>query len=135
MQGGPRFQPPPGPAARFPGRFGVQGLFMEAFEFDPSTKADEVEGSVPQALMLMNNPAINGKIKGTGDTILAKILHSYPDNDEAIKMVYLRALARKPTARELQTCRDFVKATDNRTEAFEDILWSLINSTEFQTKR
>jgi hypothetical protein len=134
LQGGagPR---PQGPQARFAGRLGVQGQFMDVFEFDPSTKADEVEGSVPQALMLMNNPAINGKIRAGSDTILGKILHAYPDDAEAIKMVYLRTLARKPTAHELATCREYVASVGNRGEAFEDLLWSLINSTEFQTKR
>ncbi len=135
MQGPAGFgRKPPVPAK--PGiRVGLQGQFMETFEFDPSTKSDEVEGSVPQALLLMNNTQINERIKATGDTVLARILKAYPEDNEAIKMLYLRSLARKPTARELETCREYLKSTSNRNEAFEDILWSLINSTEFQTKR
>ena len=50
-------------------------------------------------------------------------------------MVYLRTLARRPTDRELARCREHIRTVGNRAEAFEDILWALINSTEFQTKR
>jgi hypothetical protein len=134
MPGGPRPQAT-GPAARFAGRFGLERQFKDAFGFDPSTKSDEVEGSIPQALMLMNNPAITGQMRAAGNTVLAKILTAYPQDEEAIRMVYLRTLARKPTNKELDTCRDYVRKVGNRPEAFEDILWSLINSTEFQTKR
>ena len=124
--------PMPGPFMR---RFGLEGIFQATFGFDPSTKSDEVEGSVPQALMLMNNPAINNRMRAGGNTVLEKILTSYPDNDEAIKMLYLRVLARKPTANEAETCRKYIAEVGKRNEAFEDILWTLTNSAEFQTKR
>jgi hypothetical protein len=105
------------------------------FDFDPSLKPDEVEGSIAQALMLMNNPLINGKIKGTGETPLAQILKEHKEDDEALKALYQRTLARQPTAKETDKCRNYIKKVGNRAEAFEDIQWTLINSTEFQTKR
>ena len=40
----------------------------------------------------------------------------------------------KPTAAEVKKCKTFLEKTDNRSDAFEDILWALINSTEFQTR-
>lgn len=136
---GPLNPPFPGGAARPQGRFLPRGFlefqFKDAFGFDPSLKADEVEGSVPQALMLMNNPALNGRMLAVGDTVLSRILRSTRNDAEAIEAVYLRVLARKPTSRELQTCRDYIARVGNRGEAFEDILWALINSTEFQSRR
>jgi len=35
----------------------------------------------------------------------------------------------------MRRCREHIDNVGNRTEAFEDILWALINSTEFQTRR
>src|SRR5262249_1957678 len=66
----------PGPFAGFrPGlRPGLEGAFKEEFAFDPSMKADEVEGTIPQALMLMNNRVLNGRIKAEGTNLLARIL-------------------------------------------------------------
>jgi hypothetical protein len=83
----------------------------------------------------MNNPAINQKIRATGSNLLARILASYSQDDEAIRMVYLRTLARRPTDRELARCRAHVRGATSRAEGFEDILWALINSTEYQTNR
>jgi hypothetical protein len=133
--GGPPPNRPNPMAGLFGFRPGLEGLFKQEFSFDPSLRADEVEGSIPQALLLMNNPAINGRIAARGTNLLARILKAYPDDDDALRMVYLRTLARRPTDRELQKCRAYVKKTGDRTEAFEDILWALVNSTEFQTKR
>src|SRR5262249_21559961 len=114
---------------------GLEGLFKAEFDFDPSLKADEIEGSVSQALLLMNNATLNQRIQAKGTTLLGRILSSYKDDDEAMRMVYLKTLARKPTDKERDKCRDYIAKVGNRAEAFEDILWALINSTEFQTKR
>jgi hypothetical protein len=35
-----------------------EAAFKREFAFDPSLKADEVEGTIPQALLLMNNPVL-----------------------------------------------------------------------------
>jgi hypothetical protein len=94
-----------------------------------------VEGSITQVLLLMNNPIINQRIKAEKTNLLSRILAAYPSDDEALKMLYLRTLARKPTDREMDKCRQYVEKTGHRAEAFEDILWALLNSTEFQTKR
>lgn len=122
----------PNPFAR---NFGLEGQFVKEFHFDPSTKPEEVEGSIPQALLLMNNPIINQKIEAKTGNILSYILRAYPDNRKALHIVYLRTLARHPSDSELLRCLSHVREVGNRSEAFEDILWTLINSTEFQTRR
>lgn len=116
-------------------RSGFEGLFKEEFNFDPSLKPDEVEGNIAQALLMMNNPVLNQRIQARGTNLLARILQSYPRDDDALRMLYLRTLARKPTDREMDRCREHVQTAKSRAEAFEDILWALLNSTEFQTKR
>jgi hypothetical protein len=125
---------PPG-AGPFRRRFLLSGQFKELFAFDPSAKPEDVEGSVPQALMLMNNRQINNQIRATGYTALARILRNNPKNPEAIEQVYLRALGRSPTQREKQVCLEHIAGMGERGKAFEDILWSLINSAELRTKR
>jgi hypothetical protein len=124
--------PPMGPFGRFGG---LETQFKNEFAYDPSTKAEEIEGSISQALILMNNPQINAKIRAEGTNLLARILSSYSEDDEALRVVYLRTLARRPTDREVTRLRDHIRSVDNRAEAYEDILWALINSTEFQMRR
>ncbi len=125
----------PGPFGIYGGRGGLETEFKREFEFDPSLKSDEVEGSIPQALMLMNNPTIHQRIEARGTNLLGRILTAYPKDEDALRILYLRALARKPTDRERDKCLSYIGRTGQRKEAFEDILWALINSTEFQTKR
>ncbi len=113
----------------------LQYLVRLAFDADPSLNADEVEATITQAMMLMNNKDLNAQIKSTGDTSLAELLSSHKQDESAIQIVYLRTLGRKPTADEMDGCRDHLKTVAKRGEAFEDIVWALVNSREFQTKR
>src|SRR5262249_17014976 len=133
--GGPRDGAAPQSLGPYAGRSGFEGLFKDEFGFDPSVKAQDVEGSIAQALLLMNSPPINARITAQGPNLLARILAAYPDDDEALRMVYQRVLARKPTDRELEKCRAYLAKASRRAEAFEDVLWVLLNSTEFRTKR
>ena len=83
----------------------------------------------------MNSPLISQRIPGRGDTLLGRLLEIYNDDEEVIRLLYKRVLARAPTANEVKTCNDYIAEIGNRREAFEDLLWSLVNSTEFITKR
>ena len=97
-----------------------------------------IEGQVEGKIELRQNILTigpNAKIKAQGTNMLGRILANNTDNAEAVRIVYLRTLARRPTDRESARCLDHIKTVGNRAEAFEDILWALINSTEFQMKR
>jgi len=110
-------------------------LFVTLFGFDPSTPQEDITGNVPQSLFLMNSPLIHGLVRAGGNSKLAHILQKHPDNSEAISEVYLLVLAREPSASELGICRDYIAEVGDRGEAFEDLMWSLINSSEFLSKR
>lgn len=104
--------------------------FNAVFGYDPSSPRDEITGSIPQALVMMNHNLVRQGIDSNRG-VLGSLLRQVVDNDELVTELYLRTLARQPSDLELQTCRAYVKDTGNRSEAFEDIFWSLINSTEF----
>ncbi|MFM7072873.1 MAG: DUF1549 domain-containing protein [Planctomycetota bacterium] len=123
----------PGPAGNGAAaalRRGPRFLFNQVFGYDPSNPREEEVGSVPQALVLMNSPIINGAISSRRG-VLASLLARIPKDDDLTMELYLRTLGREPNADELAACRELVKEAGDRGEAFEDILWSLINSTEF----
>lgn len=130
------------PAARFHTGGGVrfnsvflEGKFRTEFDFDPSLDQEEVDGTIPQALFLMNNEVLNKHIQATRTSVLGRVLRECPDDAAAIDRIYLSTLARRPTERESSRCLAHIAASPTRPEAFEDILWALINSTEFQRKR
>jgi hypothetical protein len=115
---------------------GPRGQVNQTFGYDPSVLRDEVVGSIPQALFLMNSPelarAMGGRQRATS---LGRLLAEVTDDDDLVGELYLRCLAREPKQAELATCLDHVRATEDRTEAFEDILWALVNSTEFLNRK
>ena len=121
-----------GPGGGYGRAPGPRGEFNIAFGYDPSERRDDITGSIPQALLLMNAPLVNNAIDGkNAATMLGKLLSQVSDNEELTVELYLRTLAREPKNDELQICLDHVKQTGNRVEAFEDLLWALINRTEF----
>jgi hypothetical protein len=122
---------PKGPQLRTP-----RGQFDQVFGYDPSTPRDEVTGSIPQALLLMNGQQINRAINGTARfTELGKLLTSTSDNEAVTTELYLKCLGREPNKGELQTCLAHVKDGKSRAAGFEDILWALVNSTEFLERK
>lgn len=116
-------------------RFGVEGQFKQEFRFDPSLPTDEIENTIPQALWMMNNAELQGRVRADGTTMLGRLLIDYPKDADAVTQLYLRVLARKPSDNERNKALSYIRRVNNRREAFEDLLWALINSTEFQTKR
>lgn len=113
----------------------ARGQFSNLFTYDPSTAQDDITGDVPQALFMMNSTSINGFLRSSQNTKLAQIAKDYPDNADAIHELYLLTLSREPSKAEIKVCQDYFKSSDNRNEALEDLMWSLLNSSEFITKR
>jgi hypothetical protein len=56
-------------------------------------------------------------------------------DEEIVGALYERVLARRPTDEERGTCRKYIRKVGNRKEALEDVLWALVNSTEFLLKK
>ncbi len=118
------------------GRFGPRQIFGSLFGVDPSVPNEEVLGTIPQALFLMNSAQIQRGTQAAGPrSVLGRILSAQADNTKALDAVYLQTLARHPNADEQRVALDYLKKVGNRREAFEDILWALVNSTEFLTRR
>jgi len=123
----------PGKGKRPPRNPRAQFAFL--FGYDPSTSQDDLTGNVPQALFMMNSRLINSLIHAQGKTRLATILEKYPENKDAVREVYVLTLAREPSEKEEKVCLNYVKDVGNRHEGFEDVMWSLMNSSEFLSKR
>jgi hypothetical protein len=123
-----RFPPPPK---------STRDLVVEAFGFDPSLAVKDIPRTMAQAMLLMNNPQVQAQVKAAPDsgTELAKLLAEVKDDKQAVVRLFERTLARKPTENELKISLKHVEQIGNRSEAFEDLLWGLLNSAEFTTRR
>jgi hypothetical protein len=127
--------PAPSSAPAVTRHTGLRHMIYQAFKVDPSLPADEVQGTIPQALLMMNSVLVNTYVAVTGKSFLADALKKGLSDQDIVVALYERTLARKPTAEEIAICRRYSKKVANRKEALEDIFWSLVNSTEFLTKK
>jgi len=110
--------------------------FASIFGFDPSVPRSDLTGSIPEALFLMNSPQLHNYLRSNGsNNTIARISQTVLTDGEVIGELYLTTVSREPTEREVKVCLSFVESAENRREGFEDVLWSLMNSSEFQSKR
>ena len=86
--------------------------------------------SMSQALELFNGETLQGKLKN-GEGVVAALVKSAKGDDEIIEELFLRTLARRPTAKERADLGKALAGAEKRDEAFQDVLWALINTKEF----
>jgi len=109
-----------------------RAMFNRTFGYDPGLPRDEIVGSIPQALLMMNSQplsrALDGQRRGT---VLGRLLDEEPDDRALADQLHLRTLARHATPEEIAVCIDHVRDSGDRAAAFADIFWALVNSAEF----
>jgi hypothetical protein len=123
-------------AMQFPETRGLPGGTVTAFldSFLRGNRDDQTrngEGSVLQALNLMNDPFVMARIKATGTADKASLLARYasqPD-DQLVNALFLTVLSRYPTDDEKRIALN--KLAGGRSQQAEDLLWSLYNKVDF----
>jgi hypothetical protein len=122
----------------FGGRAGDPGRaeFARVFGFDPSTPRDELTGTIPEALFLMNSGVIGQLISNRGpENLITRIATEVLTEEDMVSELYLNAVGREPMTRELQTAMQHLQSAQSIREGLEDILWALVNSPEFISRR
>jgi hypothetical protein len=160
-------------------RQGLLRQFVFLFDTDENMEQKDFEGTIPQALMLLNGQLTNGGASAVPGMALTKVLHANASDAEKVEMLYLRTLSRRPTEAEMQQWLAFLNeprevvttspppnqpvfgrfrlgangpgfprrpmgdllprwgerfAGQRQTakqQAFEDLFWALLNSSEF----
>jgi hypothetical protein len=113
------------------GKKGLGSRPRDAFVdfFRPSDGADPSEYStgIPQVLRLMNAPQMNRV--GTFVSDLVKSRHTPAEN---VEQIYLATFARRPAPAETERLVAYLhKDNPDVREAYTDLLWVLLNSSEF----
>jgi hypothetical protein len=104
--------------------------FRFTFGDDENTDVVDFQGTIPQALLLLNGDLVQRSLVER-DQRLDLILRSESDPARRIDLIFKSALSRPPTGRERQRYSGHVaKAHDDR-KAYEDVFWTLLNSSEF----
>ncbi|MEX2304365.1 MAG: DUF1553 domain-containing protein [Bryobacterales bacterium] len=112
------------------GLLGATPSFLDSFfRGDRDETARSGEGSILQALQLMNSPLVLARVDARRQgTALAAIVEQA--DDVAVQLLYLRVLSRPPTAEELSSGVQTLRSGE-RTAKAEDLMWSLYNKVDF----
>lgn len=159
-------------------RLQLEKQFQFLFDVDEEFEQKDFEGTIPQALMLLNGGLVNSSVRPIPGTALADVRGMQGSDEDKIESLYLRTLSRQPTQVELkrwvayvnsprETVRDpnllpvprrvampakggkksapntgfnpLARAANQlqraestpKDQAYEDLFWALLNSSEF----
>jgi len=105
-----------------------------SFLFDVDEEAperDDYEGSITQALYLLNGSFLNESSRKIPGSALAEVLAMPGDDEAKIASLYRRVLSREPTKEETTAISARLGEGKNKAETYEDLLWALLNTSEF----
>jgi hypothetical protein len=118
----------------------LQNAVTFVFDVDEDTPQDDFDGTITQALMLMNGQLLGGATGAlSSGGALSELMRALMTDRERIDALYLRTLSRPPSESERDHWLAFVtKLRPGRApklgpkqEAYEDLFWALLNSSEF----
>ncbi|MBX3450063.1 MAG: DUF1549 domain-containing protein [Planctomycetaceae bacterium] len=123
-----RFPPPPK---------STRDIIAETFTFDTSLRREDIPRTLSQAMLMMNNDQLQAQVNANPEsgTVLARLVKSVNDDRELTERLFELVLARRPSERELQIAVSHRESVPDRGAAYEDLLWGLLNTAEFTTKR
>lgn len=99
------------------------------FDVDETDDTPDYSGTVSQALALLNGSLTAQGAKALPASALAGVLAMSGDDGAKIDALSLRVLSRPPTDAEREKWTAYVKKGGKK--AYEDVLWAMLNSSEF----
>lgn len=122
---GPAGRKAAGPAPK--GAKGLRAQFVAFFSGEEGAEATEYQSGIPQALQLMNAPRMNAP------GAAFKLASGASNPEGMVESLYLATLSRKPTSAEVAMAKEHAKKLEAPRQATADLLWALVNSSEFAT--
>ena len=116
-------------------RFGnsQRDQFLQTFAAPSSSRSQFLAG-IPQALTLMNGGLINGATGESSSGMIRSLQAPFFSDPQRIDVLFMATLSRPATTDEQKLLADLIPADatdEQRYAALSDILWALINSSEF----
>ncbi len=114
----------------------VASAFLDTFgrpKRDSPCECERVsDASLGQSLMLLNSNEVQGKLSAGGGRATALTQDPRPEA-EKLDELFWAAFGRAPSSGELTSALSHLgKNPQKKREAFEDIIWALVNAKEFQ---
>lgn len=107
--------------------------FLQQFA-SPSTSRSEYLAGIPQALMLMNGSMIAEATGEASSGLIQSLEAPFFTDRQRIDVLFMATLSRPAKSEELKLMEEFFPAGvsgDRRRAGLADLLWALVNSSEF----
>lgn len=105
--------------------------FVTALGTDENDEATTFNGSIPQALMMMNGELIEQAVSVETGSFLHSVVTGASNDSKNIRRLYLAALGRRPTGKEIKAALALFRNSASREIGYQDLYWALLNSNEF----
>ncbi len=115
-------------------RFFSQGKFVTRYGDAGEDEFNQVGGTIPQRLLMMNGEMLSEQVKPNPVmNASTRIGIVAADDKTAVETAFLATLTRRPMPLESEHFAAQLKDTDGdeRQERMSDLYWALLNSTEF----
>ncbi len=109
------------------GPTGPRDQFVSFFRIDEGADPLEYQAGIPQALRLMNS----GLLNNTTAVVNSAMGKGGNDLRRVVEQLYLMTLSRRPTPEELQRRVQYVAGQPIARNAYSDLVWALLNCSEF----
>jgi hypothetical protein len=105
--------------------------FVIAFGNDEGEESTTFNGTIPQALMMMNGELVENATSADSGGFLNKVLTSEKSPPAAIRRLYVAALGRLPGRKEMPAAQKLIAGSPTPLAGYQDLFWALLNSNEF----
>lgn len=105
--------------------------FTIAFGTDENDESSTFNGTIPQALMLMNGELSRAATECRPGNLLHRVATGDQPLRDKVSHLYLAALSREPDRNELRLAEQLVRQRGDEITALADVWWALLNSNEF----
>jgi hypothetical protein len=96
----------------------------------PCDCARSSQPDLSQALLMLNSSTLHAKLTHPHGR-LAQLRAANTPDDDILNQLYLASLSRLPTQEERQNVQEILSTAPAKAEAWEDVLWTLLNMPEF----
>ncbi|MFO0536907.1 MAG: DUF1549 and DUF1553 domain-containing protein [Planctomyces sp.] len=106
--------------------------FVVAFDNDENDESTTFNGTIPQALMMMNSELIDKACSVERGSFLFEQMSSPGAETQKINDLYMAALTRRPTRAEMTKMQKaLARYGAAKLNGYQDMFWALLNSNEF----
>ncbi len=106
--------------------------FNQNMATDDGSETSQFDGSMRQSSVMLDGELMRRAVSSQNDGFLKSVVNSDLPADAKIEHLFLAALSRKPTKREMEAAQTILGGNGQKpTSALEDIWWALLNSNEF----